>query len=140
MGGSAQGRTSGGGVAVLTRRGGVVWSPVPRRVTMSRPCVIDPSGVRLYRWPMRSVFVPLERVDRFDVVLEQTGADGDGTGERLVLVTRDGKIIRVETVAIRWLSGWHRLPLQAHAQHLNNHILPTWRAGGRAAPTDRDET
>jgi hypothetical protein len=140
MGGNAQRRTSNGSVAVLTRRGGVVWSPAPRRVTLSRPCVIDATGVRLYRWPMRSVFVPLERVDRFDVVLEPTESDPEGTVERLVLVTRDGKMIRVQAVAIRWLSGWHRLPLQTHAQHLNNHILPTWRDEGRTTPPDRDET
>jgi hypothetical protein len=126
MGGSAQQGTPDDRVAVLTRRGGVVWSPGPVRVTVSRPCAIDPTGVTLYRWPMRSVFIPLERVDRFDVVWQWTESDGEGKIERLILLTRDGKRIPVQAVAIKWLSGRHGLPLRTHAQQLNNHILPEW--------------
>ena len=113
-------------MAVLTRRGDVVWSRRPRRVTVSRPCAIDPTGVRLYRWPMRSVFIPLERVDRFDVrALEQAETPGDEF-ERLVLLTRGGKTIPVQTT--QWLRRGRGLPLRASARLLNNHILPTWRA------------
>jgi hypothetical protein len=122
---SAQRRKPEDIMAVLTRRGGVVWSRRPRRVTPSRPCVIDPTGVTLYRWPVRSVFVPLERVDRFDVALAQGEMPGDEV-ERLVLLTRDGTAIPVQT--IQWLRGWHGLPLRASAQLLNNHLVPTWRA------------
>jgi hypothetical protein len=75
MGDSAQPGTPDDRVAVLTRRGGVVWSLGPRRVTLLTPCTIDPTGVTLYRWPLRSVFIPLERVDRFDVVWERTESD-----------------------------------------------------------------
>jgi hypothetical protein len=139
MGDSAQPRTPDDRVAVLTRRGGVVWSLGPRRVTLSRPCAIDRTGVTLYRWPMRSVFIPLERVDRFDVVWKQTESDPEGKVERLVLLTRDGKMIPVQAVAIQWLSGRHGLSLRTHAQQLNNHLLPTWRtarpANGEHPPT-----
>lgn len=124
-------------VAVLTRRGDVVWSRGPRWVTLSRPCAIDPTGVTLCRWPMRSVFIPLERADRFDVVvLKQAEMPGHEV-ERLVLLTRDRKTIPVQTT--QWLSGWHGLPLGASARLLNNHILPTWRAArpgdGEPPPT-----
>jgi len=133
---SAQRRKPEDIVAVLTRRGAVVWSRRPRRVTLSRPCAIDPTGVTLYRWPMRSVFIPLERVDRFDVMLEQAEMPGDEF-ERLVVLTRDGKTIPVQKT--QWLSGWHGLPLRASARLLNNHILPTWRAArpgdGEPPPT-----
>ena len=132
MGDSAQPRTPDDRVAVLTRRGGVVWSLRPRRVTLSRPCAIDRTGVTLYRWPMRSVFIPLERVDRFDVVWEQTESDPAGRRERLMLVTRDRRMIPVQAVAIQWLSRRHGLPLRTHAQQLNNHILPRWRTARRA--------
>lgn len=125
-GDSAQQRTPEDVVAILTR-GGVVWSPGPRRVTLLRPCTIDPTGVALYRWPMWSVFIPLERVERFDVVWVQ-GADGRDVFERLVLLTRDGKTIPVQARATQWLSGWHGLPLRACAQQLNNHLFPTLRA------------
>ncbi len=125
---SAQRRKPEDIMAVLTRRGAVVWSRRPRRVTLSRPCAIDPTGVRLYRWPMRSVFIPLERVDRFDVVLEQAETPGNES-ERLVLLTRDGKTIPVQ----KWLGAWHGLPRRASARLLNNHILPTWRG---ATPGD----
>jgi hypothetical protein len=85
---------------------------------------------------MRSVFIPLERVDRFDVVWEQGEMPGDES-ERLVLLTRDGKTIPVQT--IQWPSGRHGLPLRASARLLNNHILPTWRAArpgdGEPPPT-----
>jgi hypothetical protein len=133
---SAQRRKPEDIMAVLTRRGAVVWSRGRRRVTLSRPCAIDPTGVTLYRWPMRSVFIPLERVDRFDVVLDQTQVSGDES-ERLVLLTRDGKTISVQTT--QWLSGGHGLPLRSSARQLNNHILPTWRAArpgdGEPPPT-----
>ena len=79
-------------VSVLTMRGRVVLVPGPRRVTFFKPCAIGPTGVTLYRWPMRSVFIPLERVDRFDVVIEQTQVPGVEF-ERLVLLTRDGEKI-----------------------------------------------
>lgn len=111
-------------MAVLTRRD-VVWSRRPRRVSLSRPCAIDPTGVTLYRWPLRSVFIPLERVDRFDVALSQGEMPGDES-ELLVLLTRDGKTIPVQTA--QWLHGWHGLPLRESARLLNNHLLPTWRA------------
>lgn len=129
MGERSQPRTPEDGAAVLTSRRGVVWTFGPRRVTLSRPCAIDPTGVTLYRWPMRSVFVPLARVDRFDVVREQSGSDAGGEVERLVLLTRDGKMLPVQAVAIQWWSVRHRLSLQSHAQQLNNHIMPTWRNG-----------
>lgn len=80
-------------------------------MTLSTPCAVDRTGVTLYRWPMRSVFVPLERVDRFDVLLSQTRSDPGGHVERLVLLTRDGKTMPVQAVAIERLSGWHRLSL-----------------------------
>jgi hypothetical protein len=125
-------------VAVLTRRGRVVWSHGPRRVTFSKPCTIDPTGVKLHRWPMRSLFISLERVDRFDVVLEQAEIPGLEF-ERLVLVTSDGKTIPVQAKAIQWLSGLQGVPVRARARELNNHILPTWRAArpsdGEAPPT-----
>jgi hypothetical protein len=139
MGDSTEPPTADDRVAVLTRRGGVVWSLGRRRVTLSRPCAIDRTGVTLYRWPMRSVFVPLERVDRFDVVWEQSESDGEGSVERLMLLTRDRKMVPVQAVASQWLSGRHGLPLRARAQQLNNHILPTWRtarpADGEHPPT-----
>jgi hypothetical protein len=58
---SAQWRRPEDMVAVLTR-GGVVWSQGPPRVTHSRPCAIGSTGVTLHRWPLRSIFIPLERV------------------------------------------------------------------------------
>jgi hypothetical protein len=128
---SAQRRKPEDITAVLTMRGAVVWSRGPRRVTLLRPCTIDPTGVMLYRWPMRSVFIPLEHVDRFDVVFEQAEMPGGDAFGRLVLLTRDGKTIRVQT--IQWSSGWHGLPAKTSARQLNNHILPTWRA---ARPSD----
>jgi hypothetical protein len=128
-------------VAVLTERGTVVWSRGPRRVTGSRPCAIDPTGVTLHRWPMRSVFIPLERVDRFDVVLEQAAMPGDEI-EHLVLLTRDGKTIPVRSKAPEGAEGWSgsdELPLRASARELNNHIMPSWRAArpgdGEPPPT-----
>jgi len=117
-------------VAVLTRRGRVVWSPGPPRVSVVKPCAISPTGVSLYRWPMRSTFVPLDRVDRFDVELEK-GETGHDYDERLVLYTHDGKSIPVETMATQVLSRWRGIPPRARAQHLNNHILPTWRSASR---------
>jgi hypothetical protein len=113
-------------MAVLTRRGAVVWSRRRRRVTLARPCTIDPRGVTLYRWPLRSVFVPLERVDRFDVALEQREMPGEER-ERLVLLTREGTTIPVQKT--QWSNGWRGLPLRSTARLLNNHIMPTWRSG-----------
>jgi hypothetical protein len=101
------------------------------RVTFFRPFAIDPIGVTLYRWPMRSVFIPLERVDRFDVVLEQAEAPGNES-QRLVLVTRDGKMIFVQTTVIQWLR-WRGLSPGARAQQLNNLIAEKRR---EARPSD----
>lgn len=123
-------------VSVLTMRGRVVLVPGPRRVTFFRPCAIGPTGVRLYRWPMRSIFIPLERVDRFDVVLEQAAMAGDEI-EHLVLLTRDGKTIPVRSKAPQGWSGSDELPLRASARQLNNHIMPSvlfaWRASDARA-------
>jgi hypothetical protein len=135
---SAQRRKPEDIMAVLTERGAVVWSRGPRRVIGSRPRAIDPTGVTLYRWPMRSVFIPLERVDRFDVVLEQAAMPGDEI-EHLVLLTRDGKTIPVRTKAPQEWSESDELPLRASARQLNNHIMPSWRAArpgdGEPPPT-----
>ncbi|MGH9235262.1 MAG: hypothetical protein ACRD0R_18205 [Acidimicrobiales bacterium] len=99
----------------------------------------------LYRWPLRSIFIPLERVDRFDVVLAESPLDwlrasewAPGTydlTERLAVLTRDGKKLLISGLLSALLSAWHGLPLRARAQQLNNHILPTWRA---ARPSDSD--
>ena len=82
---------------------------------------------------MRSVFVPLERADRFDVVREQSESNPAGGVERLVLLTRDRQMVLVQAAAIQWLSGRRGLRLRALAQQLNNHISPTWRT---ARPAD----
>jgi hypothetical protein len=134
MGDGTQPGTPDDRVAVLTRHGRVVWSLGPRRVALSRPCAIDRTGVTLHRWPMRSVFVPLEGVDRFDVVREQSESNPAGV-ERLVLLTRDQQMIPVQAAAVQWLSGRRGLRLRALAQQLNNHISPTWRT---ARPADGD--
>jgi hypothetical protein len=47
------------------------------------PCAIEGRGVTLYRWPLRSVFIPRERDDRFAVVhpvLEQALGPNDVEG------------------------------------------------------------
>jgi hypothetical protein len=69
---------------------------------------------------MRSVFIPLERVDRFDVILEQAEVPGNEY-QRLVLMTRDGKTISFQTTVIQWLR-WRGLSPGARAQQLNNLI------------------
>lgn len=111
-------------VSVLTMRGRVILVPGPRRVTFFRPCAIGPTGVTLYRWPMRSIFIPLERVDRFDVVLEET-QDPGVEFERLVLVTRDGKKIPVQGQVVQSSGESYGLPPRSRAQQLNNHIFRT---------------
>ena len=119
------------GVAVLTRRRGVVWWRGRRQVSLWRPCAIDRTGVRLSRWPMPSVFVPMQHVDRFDVVRMQGESDPAGSSECLVLLTRDRKTITVRAPAVEWRIWQGGLPPQTLAQQLNN-VLPTWRraAGG----------
>lgn len=109
-------------VAMLTKFGTVVWSQGPARVTTTTPCAIDSTGVTLYRWPRRrTIFIPLERVDGFDVVLRAPAIDldpGYATVQRLALLTRDGKTLLV--------SGQRNVPrapaLHARATQLNNHI------------------
>jgi hypothetical protein len=145
---SAQWRRPEDMVAVLTR-GGVVWSQGQPRVTHSRPCAIGPTGVTLHRWPLRSIFIPLERVDRFDVVLAEGPLDwlksdewAHGTNdltERLAVLTRDGQKLLVSGLLSAMLSGWHGLPLRSRAQQLNNHVLPTWRAA-RSSDSDPPPT
>jgi hypothetical protein len=81
---------------------------------------------------MRSVFIPLERVDRFDVVLEQAEAPGSEF-RRLVLITRDGKTIPVQTRVIQWLRSWRGLSPAARAQQLNNLVAEKRR---EARPSD----
>jgi hypothetical protein len=109
-------------VAVLTMKGRVVLVPGPCRVTFFRPCAIAPTGVTLYRWPMRSILIPLERVDRFDVELRESQ---DGVEfERLVLVTRDGEKLPVQgQVRLSWRDEPYGLPVGSRAQQLNNHIF-----------------
>lgn len=113
-----------GMVSMLTMRGRVVLVPGPRRVTPFRPCAIGPTGVTLYRWPMRSIFIPLERVDRFDVVLEQT-QDPGVEFERLVLLTRDGEKVPVRGQVVQSSGESYGLPPRSRAQQLNNHIFRT---------------
>jgi hypothetical protein len=118
----------------MGRNGSPQWASHHRyrgRVTFFRPFTIDPTGVTLYRWPMRSVFIPLERVDRFDVVLGQAEAPGNES-QRLVLLTRDGKMIFVQTTVIQWLR-WRGLSPGARAQELNNLIAEKRR---EARPSD----
>jgi hypothetical protein len=108
-------------VAVLTRQGGVVWVPGPCRVTLFRPCAITPTGVTLYRWPMRSIFIPLERVDRFDVELRASRNEVES--ERLVLVTRDGRKLPVQGQFVNSWGESHGVSPGSRAQQLNNHIF-----------------
>lgn len=97
-------------------------------MAFSKPCAINSTGFTLYRWPMRSVFIPLERLDRFDVVWEQADSAGDSRYERLVLFTSDGMKIPVQAVAIEWLGKWRGLLLQTRALQLNNHICSVKRS------------
>lgn len=112
-------------VALLDPRGRVVWCPSPpRRVTRSWTCGVEARGVTLHRWPLGSNFVPLDRVDRFDVLREQHLFDAFGPGvERLALLTTDGERQRA-TGLLNALVG-HRfgLPHASLAQRLNNHIV-----------------
>lgn len=123
---------STGSAAVMTWRGQVVRPPGPPRVSRTRPYAIDARGVTLHRWPLRSVFIPRERVDRFEVVLVENplvtaGMTRDGV-ECLALLTRDGE----ELPASEWLLDLllirlYRLPpLRARAQQLNNLLLQAW--------------
>ena len=49
-------------VAVLTSQG-LVWTAGPARVSTAHPCVIDSTGVTLFRWLRRRPgFVPLEHL------------------------------------------------------------------------------
>jgi hypothetical protein len=109
-------------VAVLTMKGRVVLVPGPCRVTFFRPCAIALTGVTLYRWPMRSIFVPLERVDRFDVEVRESQ---DGVEfERLVLMTRDGEKLPVQgQVHLSWRDEPYGLPAGSRARQLNDHIV-----------------
>ncbi len=117
-------------VAVLTMKGRVVLVRGPGRVSFFRPCAIAATGVTLYRWPMRSIFIPLERVDRFDVELREAGESGDKF-ERLVLLTSDGEKLPVQgQIAFSWRDEPYGLPPRSRAQKLNNHIF---RRPGEAA-------
>jgi hypothetical protein len=118
----------------MDRNGNPQWASHHRhrgRVTFFRPFAINRTGVTLYRWPMRSVFIQLDRVDRFDVVLEQAEAPGNES-QRLVLLTRDGKMIFVQSTVIQWLR-WRGLSPGARAQQLNNLIAEKRR---EARPSD----
>lgn len=115
-------------VAVLTRRGDVVWSRGPHRATFFRPCVINSRGVRLYRWPLRSMFIPLERIDRFDEVeVEDQFSSVDSTVREpyLALLTRDGKRFAVTGVNRVFTERHLGLPPKSRAQQLNNHLPRT---------------
>jgi catechol 2,3-dioxygenase-like lactoylglutathione lyase family enzyme len=110
-------------VAVLTVKGRVARVPGPGRVSLFRPCAIAPTGVTLYRWPMRSIFIPLERVDRFGVELRVSPDPGDPGVEHLVLMTRDGKKLPVQgQIVINWRHESYGRPPRSRAQQLNNHI------------------
>ena len=127
---TANPRRPDAGVSVLTRLRGVMWSEGPCRVAPRTPCSVDAAGVTLFRWPRRSTHVPLETVDRFDVVLQEPLVGWDPYGndlvERLALLTRDGDVVLISGRVHR------RGPtLQACAQQLNNHIVRARRAGAR---------
>jgi len=105
-------------MALIFGRPRLVDGPV--RVTFKTPCVVDATGVTLYRWPGRSIHVPLERVDRFEVVLQEVG-DGQpfDSVERLALRTRDGRLLQVSGIV-----NPRRAPAPAaRAQQLNNHLV-----------------
>lgn len=109
----------------------------PARVNFKTSCVVDASGVTLYRWPWRSIHVPLEQVDRFDVVLKDPVQDVEHPQARdpvprLVLRTRDGKVLRVSGIVNPWRAG----PRQACALQLNNHIVRLNRR--RQQPPDHE--
>ncbi len=119
----------------LTSPADAVWSRDAVQVTHSEPCAIDARGVTLYRWARRSIFIPLEQVDRFDVVPVDNPFDsgdvwmpGAGHVERLVLFTRDGMAIRVSRTARQLLWGSRGLPLASCARQLNGQLLK-WRGG-----------
>jgi len=110
-------------VAVLTMRGRVVLVPGRGRVSFFRPCAIAPTGVKLYRWPMRSIFIPLERVNRFDVEVRESREHGVEL-ERIVLVTRDGQKLPIQgQLVVSWRDESVGLPPRSRAQQLNNHIF-----------------
>lgn len=89
------------------------------RVTFRTPCVVDATGVTLYRWPGRSIHVPLERVDRFEVMLQAVGEQAFDSVERLALRTLDGRLLQVSEIV-----NPRRAPAPAaRAQQLNNHIV-----------------
>jgi hypothetical protein len=114
--------------APTIRRGGVFRSLAPRRVPFgSTQCSVDLTGVTLYRWLTRSVFIPLELVDRFAVVFTQGEMPGD-VFEHLVLFTRDGLPFPIKKTVMQWLSGSRGLSRGAIAQQLNNLILEKRRA------------
>jgi hypothetical protein len=116
-------------VAVLTfGRPRLIAGPV--HVSLKTPCAIDSTGVTLYRWPWRSIHVPLERVDRFDVVVVQESPfpqdhrDYDAI-ERLALRTRDGKPLLVVPTIV---NPRRAPPPGPRAQQLNNHIVRVRRS------------
>jgi hypothetical protein len=115
-------------VALLDPRGRVVWClRPPRRVTRSWTCAVEARGVTLYRWPLRSHFVPLERVDRFDMLWEQHDDFGPPL-ERLALFTTDGERLRATGLLNALVSCRFGLPHAARALRLNNHIVAIRRA------------
>jgi hypothetical protein len=131
-------------VTVLTWGGDLVSLSGPVRVSLSRPCAIDSTGVTLSRWPWRSILTPHERIDRFDVMVSGDeiepvrpwAADAEWYLERLVLRTRDGKALSVWGPVSDFLSRWHGPSISGRATHLNNQ-LARWRASC-ASPMPRD--
>jgi hypothetical protein len=128
-------------VAALDPRGRVIWclSPPPR-VTRSWTCGVEARGVTLYRWPLGSNFVPLERVDRFDVLREQSVFDDFGHAvdavERLALFTTDGERLPATGLLNALVSRRFGLPHAALAQRLNNHIVAIRRAARSQSAND----
>jgi hypothetical protein len=127
--------------AVMTWRGQVVRPPARPRVSRTRPYAIDERGVTLHLWPLRSIFIPRERVDRFEVVLVENpfvkaGMSSDGV-ECLALITRDGE----ELPALEWrpdvllIRRYGLPPLRARAQQLNNLLLQAYRTRPGSATT-----
>src|SRR5262245_50206812 len=96
----------------------------PVRVNFKNPCVVDSTGVTLHRWPWRSIQVPLEQVDRFDVVEEERATSSEHPEvawdpvERLVLLTRDGETLGVSRMSLRRVP-----PARYVAIQLNNHLV-----------------
>jgi hypothetical protein len=136
-------------VAVLRPRRDVEWSTESVRPSRSRPCVVGSAGVTLYGWP-RSRFVPIEQVDRFDVVSIEPdrvlliavmfllrvwpllGMADQGAVGRVAVLTRDGKEFVVHQTLLPTRGG--RLPVGSCALHLNNALLRC-RAGAPGAST-----